>query len=65
MGPQEVSFQSPCLQRTVVLSSLVLFVALPSGCTASDDLTLPDAQAFDAYPLYYSGPGAAGLPLEA
>ena len=49
----------------VVLSSLVLLAALPTGCAANDDLTLADAQAFDAYHLYYSGTEVAGLPLEA
>ncbi len=44
---------------------MVPLVALPAGCTASDDLTLADAQAFHAFRLYYSGPEAAGLPLEA
>jgi len=38
---------------------------LPAGCTANDALTLADAQAFDAYRLFYAGPEVAGLPLEA
>ncbi|HUC08038.1 MAG TPA: hypothetical protein VMR96_08105 [Solirubrobacterales bacterium] len=44
---------------------MALLAALPAGCAANDDLTLADAQAFDAYRLYYSGTEAAGLPLEA
>jgi len=48
-----------------VLSGLALLTALPAGCAANDDLTLADAQAFDAYRLYYSGPEVASLPLEA
>lgn len=44
---------------------MAFLAALPAGCGANDDLTLADAQAFDAYRLYYSGPEVAGLPLEA
>ncbi len=53
------------LRAVAILSSLALLAALPAGCAANDDLTLADAQAFDAYPLYYSGPEVAGLSLEA
>ncbi len=54
MTPRSIAF----------LASLVILAALPTGCAANDDLTLSDAQAFDAYRLYYSGTEAAGLPLE-
>lgn len=48
-----------------IFSNLAILAALPAACAADDDLTLADAQAFDAYRLYYSSPEAAGLPLEA
>lgn len=50
--------------QSPILSSLALLAALPTACAANDNLTLADAQAFDAYRLYYSGPETAGLPLE-
>jgi hypothetical protein len=54
------------LRAIAIISSLALLAVLPAGCAANnDDLTLADAQAFDAYRLYYSGPEAAGLPLKA
>ncbi|HEY7950231.1 MAG TPA: hypothetical protein VID51_05285 [Solirubrobacterales bacterium] len=53
------------LSAIAILSSLALLAALPACCAANDDLTLADAQAFDAYHLYYSGPEVAGLSLDA